>query len=79
MLGTHYQTITIRKGDVTMTGAEFRTWRRKHEISQQTVADNVDCNKSTISRWEKGELHLVPDLYKKVIIYYETVENVIPL
>ena len=56
-----------------MTGSEFRTWRRSQEISQQVVADNVECNKSTISRWEKGELNIVPQLYERIIIYYNSV------
>ena len=35
------------------------------------VADSVNCNVSTISRWEKGELNLTPLLYEKIITYYE--------
>ena len=73
MLGTHYQTITIRKGDVTMTGAEFRTWRRSKEITQQEVADKVDCTKSAICRWEKGEFDFLPSVYEKIIMFYNSV------
>ena len=73
MLGTHYQTITIRKGDVTMTGAEFRTWRRSKEITQQEVADKVDCTKSAICRWEKGEFDFLPSVYERIIMFYSSV------
>ena len=73
MLGTHYQTITIRKGDVTMTGAEFRTWRRSKEITQQEVADKVDCTKSAICRWEKGEFDFLPSVYERILIFYRSV------
>ena len=58
-----------------MTGREFRSWRRSQEITQQVVADNVNCNVSTISRWEKGELNLTPLLYEKIITYYRSVTN----
>lgn len=73
MLGTHYQPITIRKGDVTMTGAEFRTWRRSKEITQQEVADKVDCTKSAICRWEKGEFDFLPSVYERILIFYKSV------
>lgn len=75
MLGTHYQTITIRKGDVTMTGAEFRTWRRSKEITQQEVADKVDCTKSAICRWEKGEFDFLPSVYERILIFYRSVAD----
>ena len=55
-----------------MTGKEFRKWRRYKEISQQVVAYYVGCNKSTICRWEKEQINLYPDLYNKVMEFYET-------
>lgn len=73
MLGTHCPRITIRKGDVTMTGAEFRTWRRSKEITQQEVADKVDCTKSAICRWEKGEFDFLPSVYERILIFYRSV------
>ena len=54
-----------------MTGKEFRIWRRYKEISQQVVASFAECNKSTISRWEKEQINLYPDLYNKVMEFYE--------
>ena len=53
-----------------MTGREFRRWRRSQEITQQMVADSVNCNVSTISRWEKGELNLTHLLYERIICFY---------
>lgn len=50
-----------------MTGIEFRKWRREREISQQEVAEFVKCNKSTICRWEKGNMNLLQELYEKVM------------
>ena len=50
-----------------MSGREFRKWRREREISQQEVAEFVKCNKSTICRWEKGNMNLLPELYEKVM------------
>lgn len=58
-----------------MTGKEFRRWRRSLEISQQVVADYVGCNKSTICRWEKEQIKIYPDLYSKVMEFYETNQN----
>lgn len=58
-----------------MTGIEFRRWRRSEEISQQVVADSAGCNKSTICRWEKEQISLLPDLYKKVMEFYEFGSN----
>ena len=66
-----YQTITVSKGDIyKVTGSEFRTWRRSQEITQQVVANSVNCNVSTISRWEKGELNLTTILYEKILKFY---------
>lgn len=53
-----------------MTGAEFRTWRRSKEISQQEVADKVECSKSAICRWEKGEFDFLPSVYERIICFY---------
>ena len=53
-----------------MTGREFRSWRRSQEITQQVVANSVNCNVSTISRWEKGELNLTQLLYEKILKFY---------
>lgn len=53
-----------------MTGKEFRKWRRSLEISQQVVADYAECNKSTICRWEKEQIKIYPDLYSKVMDFY---------
>ena len=75
MRGTHCPHITIRKGDVTMTGAEFRTWRRSKEITQQEVADKVDCTKSAICRWEKGEFDFLPSVYERILIFYRSVAD----
>lgn len=55
-----------------MTGKEFRIWRRYKEFSQQVVASFAECNKSTICRWEKEQINLYPDLYNKVMEFYET-------
>ena len=54
-----------------MTGREFRSWRRSQEITQQVVANSVNCNVSTISRWEKGELNLTTILYEKILKFYD--------
>jgi transcriptional regulator with XRE-family HTH domain len=54
-----------------VTGSEFRKWRRYKEISQQVVADYAECNRSTICRWEKGELNIVPELLGKILLFYE--------
>ena len=53
-----------------MTGSEFRTWRRSQEITQQEVADFVECSNSAISRWEKGEFDFVPIMYEKILKFY---------
>ena len=61
----------ICKGDIyKVTGREFRSWRRSQEITQQVVANSVNCNVSTISRWEKGELNLTTILYEKILKFY---------
>ena len=67
-----YQTIIISKGDIyKVTGSEFRTWRRSQEISQQEVANYVECSKSAICRWEKGEFDFVPLMYEKILKFYD--------
>ena len=71
-----YQTITISKGDIyKVTGSEFRTWRRSQEITQQEVADFVECSNSAISRWEKGEFDFVPLMYEKILKFYNKHNN----
>ena len=71
-----YQTIIISKGDIyKVTGSEFRTWRRSQEISQQEVADYVECSRSAICRWEKGEFDFVPFMYEKILKFYNKHNN----
>ena len=53
-----------------MTGSEFRKWRRSKEITQQEIATNVGCNKSTICRWEKNQLMLADSLYTQILKIY---------
>nr|DAP43592.1 MAG TPA: Regulatory protein [Caudoviricetes sp.] len=50
-----------------MTGTEFRQWRRSLEVTQQMVADYCHCNKSTICRFEKSQIELLPHLAEKLI------------
>ena len=49
-----------------MKGKKFRKWRRSKEISQQKVADYCGCHKSTICRFEKGQINLLPNLMEKL-------------
>ena len=66
-----YPHIIVSKGDIyKVTGSEFRTWRRSQEISQQEVADYVECSRSAICRWEKGEFDFVPFMYEKILKFY---------
>lgn len=50
-----------------MTGKEFRKWRRNQDITQQQIADKVEVNKCTISRWENGLINIHGELYNKLI------------
>ena len=56
-----------------MTGREFRRWRRSQEITQQMVADSVNCNVSTICRFEKEEINLTSQLLEKIIDYKNSI------
>lgn len=58
-----------------MNGAEFRQWRRFYEISQQVVANYCKCNKSTICRYEKGQIELLPHLMEKLIEFKATINK----
>ena len=49
----------------------FRKWRREEEISQGLVAFYVGCNKTTISRWEKGQINISLELYEKIMKFYK--------
>lgn len=37
------------------------------------VADSVNCNVSTICRFEKEELNLTPELLEKIIAYKNSI------
>ena len=54
-----------------ITGAEFRKWRRNLDITQEEVADSIGCSKSSICRWESGEIDFRQSLYEKIINFYE--------
>ena len=58
-----------------MNGAEFRKWRRSLEVTQQMVADYCNCNKSTICRYEKGQIELLPHLMEKLMKFKATINN----
>ena len=51
----------------TVTGKEFRKWRRNEEITQQEVADYCNINSCSISRWEHGIIDLSDTIYTRVI------------
>lgn len=59
-----------------MNGAEFRKWRRSLEVTQQMVADYCNCNKSTICRYEKGQIELLPHLTEKLMEFKATINSV---
>jgi transcriptional regulator with XRE-family HTH domain len=46
--------------------------RRKLGISLQTIADQLNVNKSTVSRWETGKTHLPIDY----INYIDNIEKI---
>lgn len=58
-----------------MNGAEFRKWRRSLEVTQQMVAEYVGCNRSTICRFEKGQIELLPHLADKLIEFKKSTIN----
>ena len=58
-----------------MKGKKFRKWRRNKEISQQKVADYCGCHKSTICRFEKGQIELLPHLTEKLMEFKATINN----
>jgi DNA-binding XRE family transcriptional regulator len=33
----------------------LKEWRRKHHVSQETVAQKLGVHQSTVSKWETGE------------------------
>ena len=57
-----------------MDGAEFRKWRRSLEVTQQMVADYCGCHKSTICRFEKGQIELLPHLTEKLMEFKATIK-----
>lgn len=57
-----------------MDGAEFRKWRRSLEVTQQMVADYCGCHKSTICRFEKGQIELLPHLMEKLMKFKATIK-----
>ena len=58
-----------------MDGAEFRKWRRSLEVTQQMVADYCGCHKSTICRFEKGQIELLPHLIEKLMEFKATINK----
>ena len=57
--------------ETKISNDEFRKWRREEEISQGLVAFYVGCNKTTISRWEKGQINISLELYEKIMKFYK--------
>lgn len=62
----------MKKGESsTEEREEFLLWRRKNNIILDTVAQYVGCNKSTISRYERGKT----DLYWLLLDKYREMKN----
>lgn len=57
--------------ETKISNDEFRKWRREEEISQGLVAFYVGCNKTTISRWEKGQINISLELYERIMKFYK--------
>lgn len=52
----------------------LREWRKKHKVSQETIAQQVGVHQSTVSKWETGEE--VPSLLTAEAIRVLTVGKV---
>ena len=57
--------------EAKISNKEFRKWRRDEEISQGLIAFYVGCNKTTISRWEKGQINISLELYERIMKFYK--------
>ena len=57
--------------EAKISNEEFRKWRRDEEISQGLIAFYVGCNKTTISRWEKGQINISLELYERIMKFYK--------
>lgn len=57
----------------SQTAYLIKEQRAKLRITQQDLADAVGVNKSTISRWESGDIEKVPiDVVKQLAITLQT-------
>lgn len=42
-----------------MTGTDLKIWRRSLDITRAQLADALDVDQSTISRWENGKRQIM--------------------
>lgn len=49
-----------------MIGMNIRVLRKKHNLSQEQLAEKVDVSRQTVAKWENDEA--LPDIYKCKII-----------
>jgi transcriptional regulator with XRE-family HTH domain len=59
---------------ITMSGKEFRKWRRLHDITQDRIALNCDTSISTVSKWENDLLVISENTYEKIISFMEHID-----
>ena len=57
--------------EAKISNEEFRKWRREEEISQGLIAFYVGCDKTTINRWEKGQINISLELYERIMKFYK--------
>ena len=71
---TKYDRMQIERGEWIMaTGARIRERRDQLNMSAQQLADKVGIAKTTIIRYEKGEIEKIPYLnFLKILIALET-------
>lgn len=46
--------------------------RKKHELTQQKLADYLHVNQKTYSRYERGEHEMTADTLDKLATFYDT-------
>jgi transcriptional regulator with XRE-family HTH domain len=54
-----------------MNGQELKTLREKYNLTQQEVADGVNCKQTRISEWENGK-YSISKAYKQLLSVFFT-------
>lgn len=54
--------VTVSQYEPVTTGERIRKYRKKEDVSQERLAEEINCSRATLNRWETGKYNVPDDI-----------------